>query len=98
MPASPDIDGTHGHPTSSHEICINLTLSSALASCRREVAGSRGLADMFVALLQGIMSPKEGVGIGATQLEWLKSELERAEDAGERVMVAAHDPLVLGKR
>jgi len=44
----------------------------------------------------GIMSPKEGVGIGVTQLAWLKSELEMAEDAGERVMVAAHDPLVPG--
>ena len=50
-----------------------------------------------MALLQGIMSPKEGVGIGVTQLAWLKAELEMAEVARERVMVAAHDPLVPGK-
>jgi hypothetical protein len=47
--------------------------------------------------LQGSVAPTKSVGIGSEQLEWLKTELAAAEHAGERVVVAAHDPLVHGE-
>eukprot|EP00873_Tetraselmis_striata_P015894 jgi/Tetstr1/436158/TSEL_025004.t1 len=39
------------------------------------------------------MSPKQAVGVGQAQLEWLQGVLSAAERQGERVIVATHDPV-----
>lgn len=46
---------------------------------------------------QGSSTSRKGIGVGTIQLKWLKSELEMSEKAGERVIVASHDPILEGE-
>lgn len=93
---TPEMHSESGHKGAAPpatESCIHATWNISIEFRDESVADfSTGTA-----YSQG-MSPKQAVGVGQAQLEWLQGVLSAAERQGERVIVATHDPVHQGER